>query len=440
MISHRIRLFSLALSPLLAALLLGGPSQAQTAPVASYQGPITQDPAAQVRERQPLWRVTLQPQPEDPLAARSVIGNGRVYYLDGGRLHARGLADGRVRWTYGSGLEGPLTYASGGRVILNVGGQIVALQADSGRVVWKVPLKSRAYHLEARGSDVFATTAEAGLAIDAASGQVRWRLEETELQGIAGVARGVLLWSAYQGEPHFSATYGVDLQSGQKLWRLGRTAGPLAIEGDNAVLLDAGWLGNDDLASTAIVIDLRSGREVGRRSFRADFSCDGMYSRSTGELRFSGATAYVTERCGTRVAQYPAVGGREPQLRFSAPYGAVFRAGPVQGLLLFETRDGSLLGIPTAGRQPVSYNGVSMPTGPGRSLGLYGHPLSRLDVFGKRLYVGTTDGLFYATDLDTRRTRYFVRTRPQGFGPTLKAGPYLLLQTPGELLVVQDLE
>lgn len=56
----------------------------------------------------------------------------------------------------------------------------------------------------------------------------------------------------------------------------------------------------------------------------------------------------------------------------------------------------------------------------------------------RRAYVGRTDGTFFAVDLDTARVNYFLRTGGTGFGPTLQADGYVVIQGSAELFVVQE--
>jgi hypothetical protein len=105
--------------------------------------------------------------------------------------------------------------------------------------------------------------------------------------------------------------------------------------------------------------------------------------------------------------------------------------GLQQGALLTETREHEL-------------HVLHLPAGLEVTLLQRGSPVSRIDLSADRAFVGRIDGLFQVVQLANSRQRFFVRTGtdagPAGFGPTLRSGEFLVLQTPAELLVVEDIQ
>lgn len=88
-----------------------------------YQGPVFEDPALMAPEAVPLWRDRLD-------AFTAVVGAGRVYYPNGGRLVAADLATGRRAWTYAAGTAGRgfgPTLVEGGYVVLQTPGEIIVV-------------------------------------------------------------------------------------------------------------------------------------------------------------------------------------------------------------------------------------------------------------------------------------------------------------------------
>ncbi|MNW20381.1 hypothetical protein D3C71_2207620 [compost metagenome] len=54
-------------------------------------------------------------------------------------------------------------------------------------------------------------------------------------------------------------------------------------------------------------------------------------------------------------------------------------------------------------------------------------------IFGKGVYVGQSDGLLHAYDLISSKPVFTVRTGSREFGPLLKTGGMLLVQSGGKL-------
>lgn len=62
------------------------------------------------------------------------------------------------------------------------------------------------------------------------------------------------------------------------------------------------------------------------------------------------------------------------------------------------------------------------------------NPIARLDLIGNGLYMGHTDGQFYAVDVRTGRAFFRFKTSAKNFGPTHVVGNTLVVQAGNELL------
>lgn len=432
----------------LMALLTGPLAGAQVSTPASYQGPVPSVALPDVPEVGPLWTLKVD-RAEDGEPAALLAGNW-VFVKVGGDLQARDVATGRVIWTLRKTGDTPLAWqrASGEAAFVTQGRTLSAYRAGDGKRLWTRDLGDLARDVGESGGVLYVTTGKGGLALNAATGAVRWQFSEPEMTGFRAALNGVVFWSAYQGEPHFPATYAFDGVTGRKLYRLGGTTGPLGVRGDAVLMADASFIGNDDNAALSWV-NLRSGVPAQVLKLAADFRCPGRggIERSSSEPFYAAPHVYVKDQCGTRLRQFwvngPAPTGKTPTAplpparTFAAPDEGHYRAGPMGELLVFESRAGEVRLIPVSGRSPVNYNGVNMPTGPGLALPGAGQ-VSRLDVLGNTLYLGRRTGRLLAYDAAKKKALYSMRLPWPGFGPTLQAGGYVLLTTPGAVAVVGE--
>ena len=429
--------------------LLAALAPAQAAPPTSYQGPVYGAGVPNVKVVRPLWTLTVDKAEYGDRAV--LLAENRVLVKVGGALQARDVATGRVRWTLRQ--PGNLGLADKNAVFLTSGQILSAYRLSDGRRLWTRDLGGAVRDVGESGGVPYATTEHGGIALSAATGQTRWAFKEHEMTGFRTVlgdtgSGGVVFWDAYQGEPHFPATYAFDGATGKQLYRLGGRTGPLGVRGKAVLMADTSFIGSDDNA-TLTWVNLRSGVTEQVLKLAADFRCPGRgtLERRTSETFSAPPHIYVNDQCGTRLRQFwandPALAGKTPSMplpparTFAVPDDGRFRLGPVGELLVFESRMGEVRLIPTTGRAPINYNGVDMPTGTGLVLPGAG-PVSRLDALGSVLYVGRVNGEFLAYDAAKKKPLYAAQLPWRGFGPTFRSGKYAVLTTPGALAVVRE--
>ena len=432
---------------LLPLALLAALAPAQAAPPTSYQGPVYGAGVPNVKVVRPLWTLTVDKAEYGDKAV--LLAENRVLVKVGGALQARDVATGHMLWTLRQ--PGNLGLADKNAVFLTSGPTLSAYRLSDGRRLWTRDLGGTVRDVGESGGVLYATTEHGGIALSAATGQTRWAFKEHEMTGFRTVlgdtgSGGVVFWDAYQGEPHFPATYAFDAATGKQLYRLGGTTGPLGVRGKAVLMADASFLSGSDNAVLTWV-NLRSGVTEQVLKLAADFRCPGRgtLERRTSETFSAPPHIYVNDQCGTRLRQFwvndPALSAKggplSPVRTFAAPDDGRFRLGPVGELLVFEIRMGEVRLIPTTGRAPINYNGVDMPTGTGLVLPGVG-PVSRLDVAGSVLYIGRVNGEFLAYDAARKKPLYAAQLSWRGFGPTFRSGKYAVLTTPGALAVVRE--
>lgn len=433
----------------LLALLTSSVGVAQLLKPQGYQGPIPVGHVDGVREVKPLWALAVD---RSEYGEQNVwVAGTRVLSLSKGRLQARDLATGKLAWQM----------ANAGRVMATTDSGVLTVQkrtltrrrASDGQVQWRVTLPIEVRDIKVQAGTLYVTTlagmmapenAPGVMALDGATGKTRWQAQAQEMTEFGGVVQGVAFWKAYQGEPHFPAVYAFDNATGKQLYRFSSTVGPLGVEGSEVLLKDFGAPGPDDRAELHWV-GLRSGKASRTLRLQADFQCpnSSMVQRTGDEAFYAAPFYYVLDQCGERLAQYQATGqpeGETPQKPIRSlvtPDEGRYRLGPIGEYLLFESRNGELRLVPTAGRQPASLNGVNMPTGIGLELPGKGQ-VSRLDALGTTVYVGRGGGAMLAYDVGTKKARYQLQLPWPGFGLTLHGGGFVVFTAPEGLAVVRE--
>jgi outer membrane protein assembly factor BamB len=390
----------------------------------SYQGPIGLDPALRALEQQPLWRAPL-----DEFSA--VIGPEAVFFLSDGQLTAARLATGEILWRYGRGLSGPVAN-TGNLVFVAEAGQALALDAETGQETWRSDLQlQRIMQLVAGDSllIVMGSASEAMVVLDATDGSQLYRFELIESAWPVLLTNGILYLQEYHGEPHYHHVSAHDVTEGRMLWRTGTSLGPIWREDGRIYLHREPWA---PVASVArpleiLVIAERSGELLETWSYPLPVSSS-IQARS-GNVVMTQDEVIALSSDGATVLGFPWGGATGPD--WQRQLQGQYRAGLQQGTLLAETREHELRVLHLS----VDSDFVLLPRG---------SPVSRIDLGADRAYVGRIDGLFQVVQLANSRQRFFVRTGtdagPAGFGPTLRSGEFLVLQTPAELLVVEDIQ
>lgn len=425
MIRHRsIDLaFAKIVRAVLVCLLVGILAATAQAQSASYQGPLLPDPNLFALQARPVWRDRL----DSPTA---VVTDSAVVYLRDGRLVATELAGGWQQWSYGSGLTGPILLASD-MVLLAEGDRVTALDAGDGTPRWSTEVTER----QLRFMDVSGPTlivgsgAESYTALDLASGRTVHTFDVPGVSSPAYVDDQLAIFSAHHGEPNVHYYHAFDAATGAESWSGRGWVRLLAVEEGRAYFLNQQSATADPHPArfSVSVVDSLTGIRVGHWQY--DFAGELAAWSPTDDVTvvLTAEAVFASNLFGTQVFRFPLGGSSEPTGLYQVPGGGEFRAGPHLGLLFFEAHDHSLVATSLTDATTTEYL-------------FAGTQLSRLDLIGTRAYAGRTDGTLLAVDLGNARIRYLLRAGGTGFGPTLSAGAYAVVQSTTELLVLEALE
>lgn len=405
---------------LLLLLLVTGPpwrGGAQEAP-ASYQGPVLPDPTLQALQVEPVWRDKL----DSPTA---IVAEGAAIYLRDGRLVATELATGWQNWSYGAGLEGPLAHAGDLVLVAEGDGTVTALAAATGTREWSADtVTSAGVYFAVAGDAVLVANAAGAVVLDLASGELRLRLEADG--GLVPVHFGPTLtvMRSTQGEPQQTSFLGFDPSSGELRWRVAGVRALLEVGEEHARFFAPRGVGSTEEGALFMVttVDLQTGEQQEEWEYRFDTPTPAGVNR----VFVADGSVWAVSPDEREVHRFPEGGAAAPSATYRGLLGGEFRVGPLQGFLLFESEEGSLY----ATREGSPLLTPHLPVGA---------RLSRLDVVRGRLYAGRVDGTFLAVDVATARPRYLLSTDGHGFGPTLSAGPFVVVQGDAEIFVVEDL-
>lgn len=394
------------------ALVFGAPGYGQDA---WYQGPIPPDPALTAIEVSPLWRDRL----DRPTA---VVTDVAVIYLRDGRLVATELDGGWQLWSYGAGLSGQVLL-TGGQVVVTEGAKVTALDAATGQTRWSRQLNvGPVQYVRAAESVLLVGGAGGAVTLDSSTGEVARTLE---LEGSASAAyldSDLVLMRAAYGEPHTNYLLAFDGRTGRETWRRPYDGAVLAVEDGLVYVIADQAQGQTAADFTIAALSARTGAVTEQW----DYSFGGLIASWSAALA---TPTVLTETdllvtAGAQLFRFPRGGALRPAASYRAAAGAALRAGPHLGLLFFEGADHGLQAVALDDGRVIDY------VAPGAQL-------SRLDLYGERAYVGRTDGTFKALDLGTGRVRLILRTGSTGFGPTLTAGGFVIVQSATELLVLE---
>lgn len=406
---------------MLAAALYSGSPVMAAAPT-KYQGPVFTDPALSAIEVAPAWRDKLD-------APTAVLTDGWLYYVSGGQLVAADAFSGERSWRYGTDLKGPLASHPALGLVLTLDAGVSAVNMASGEVAWQYrgdDFTPQAIQVIDDAVVVSGGYGSGGLVLEAASGELRFRIESLGATVSSLVADGILYWQESSGEPHFDHVKAFDIGNGRLLWQAGRSAGPLAVQGGVAYLLDADWSLPGPRGQRLIAVDAVSGKAIA--SWRYDeYARTDQFTTSPSRVFIDDGHLYLVRPDGGEVAQFALGGGDTPLAVSQRLYErGTFVLGPVGGRAFFETATHALVGAALGSGN--DHGGV-------RYLGP-GSPLSRIDVHGGLLYAGRTDGTFWAVELSTARQLFFARTGRYGFGPTLVGDQLVVVQADSQIMVL----
>lgn len=402
----------------LALLAFVAAAGAQVA-TAAYQGPVVPDPRLFAIEAEPLWR----DRHDGPSA---VVTETAVVYLREGRLVATEFASGWQQWSYGSGLTGPLRQFAD-MVVVAEEGRVTALNAADGTERWSATVADLPVRvLAASGPTLIAGSGVGGYqALHLATGRQSHSFNVPSGSELVYSDEEIVIFRVHQGEPGVAWFHAHAATTGAELWRGRGWRSLLSVAEGRAYFLNLP--GADSGARFSVtVVDAQLGTRLEHWQYEFGAELAAWHVSTATAVILTPDALYATDPAGQRVYGFPHGGAAAPTASYGVP-SATFLTGPHLGLLFFEGADHTLEAVALADGRTVHYL-------------FAGARISRLDLNGTRAYVGRTDGTLLAVDLTTARLRYLVTTHGLGFGPTLTAGEYVVVQGATEVLALEDLK
>ncbi|VUG08810.1 Outer membrane protein assembly factor BamB [Paenibacillus polymyxa] len=375
-----------------------------------------------------------------PDKAVAIAENGKVFAVDSNhRLVALEASSGRKLWQYGDQLTPVLTYNKGIIYGMTRSGSIYAV-TEAGKKVWSTPLGfTEAYGIQRIGPTIYIMQSVQTAAIDAVSGKVKWKISEDKnsYSGLGEIMEtdGVLIRNYnVQGSLTFEQINAYDAKTGKKLWDSFRSSFPLAVKDGIVYSVANTFMIDDDPVNRKVTIaqyDLKTGESKGDRQYRwteaenkdGTFQSGGIY----GSAFLYGKDLYVFQ--GKILASYD-FWNYKPD---SKPARKWAQNGYDQLVPLLSIHEGRMF------YQDFSTSRLNaMKLSSGQFIHYDGdNPTVQADVFGKGVYVGQSDGVFHGYDLMSLKPVFAVNTGSRSFGPTLKSGGMIFIQSGNRLLGVK---
>ncbi|GGF88269.1 hypothetical protein GCM10010912_36920 [Paenibacillus albidus] len=393
---------------------------------------------------QPAWSLSIaRPKVVDNLEPVTAIAeNGKVFMMQpNGKLAALKAATGTKLWEFGSQLAQRMVYNNGSIYGMTSAGALYKVKEENGSKVWSAALSyGAADSITVTGGTVYVTQGQKMAAVDAATGKIKWRIAEDPNNYYYGSkpqeAEDVVVRNyAVSGAITVSLVAVYDKTTGTKLWEASRQQAPLVIKDGILYSERELFMLDDDPVNRKIRIaafNLRTGTLKGERtySWTDKAATDGVY-HGGGSYSFAflnGNDLYIHQ--GQRLALYDFrnyVSGAEPVKKWAQEsYDQRTPLGLVHQDRIYFTDENShgLIAMKLATGQYVRFD-----QGENDSV--------QSAVFGKGVYVGQSDGLLHAYDLMSTKPVFTVRTGSREFGPLLKTGDMLLIQSGGKLFGIK---
>ncbi|QJC50892.1 PQQ-binding-like beta-propeller repeat protein [Paenibacillus albicereus] len=425
-----------------AALLLGSilsavPVQAET-PSLSVPGYAPAERTAPLVK--PLWTASIDVPGADGFfyEGNAAAQNGIVYAISGSKLVARSAVDGKILFSYGEDLRPFVKLASDLAFVVHKDGRIAALSASTGKRKWISQAGMQADGgTPFIGKDRIYALNDNGLtALRASDGKRLWT-DVKELMGTGPYSLsehdGVLLLTyVVSGAITFTQLNAVDMATGKLLWKAHGTGAPLLVQDGLVYTVKEMWMlaDMDRTPKRQVempVLNLRSGAVKGTRLY--DYEMEGAlpYPIRSPILALDKNVLYV-DGGGTQLFKFAfdayEAGAKPVQTYFKRNERMQLAGPPLVGRILLVSQDnGGLYGIKTANGQPVTW--------------LADNPVVRSDIYGNGIFSAQSDGYLYEFDLHTTEPLLKVATGSREYGPTLKTGHMLIVQTKGKLIAVK---
>jgi outer membrane protein assembly factor BamB len=405
-----------------ALFLMGTAVSASVDPHTSYVGDNKEQTiAAPIVE--PKWSFAY-----DGVAA---TGEGKVFYMQKGKVIAVNILTGKRLWEYGSELKAPLVY-KGGRIYINSrSGSIHAVQATSGKKAWVTSANAKTTHdFVIDGDQLFALDGDI-TAYSIKNGKLQWRDNYNESLPGKMMTYGdyILMENELSGAYTYSLLHAFNKKPGKELWNLPYYGLPIAAKEGTITVQKRANLFEPAPLTTLDTIDLRTGKVLKSIRYnplpihlaKGEFGVEG-------EVWISDGNVYLS--VASKVYRYPV--NADPATTAPTVYAPEgtnaaleHAAGPHDDKLLF-TDGRRIYGVKLANKATVSYNDAVT--------GL----IARFDLIGHGMYVAQTDGTFSVIDLVSTRPVLQMKTDSRVFGETLSESGMIVVQPKGKLLVFKE--
>jgi len=380
---------------------------------------------------QPAWSLAVD------AGKPAIAESGRVFAFAGKKLVALDAATGKRLWTSGAELKPVLAYAQGVLYGQTADGRVYAVNGANGGRMWlSAAAMPDATSIQRIGDTVYVLEPARTIALEPGSGKQRWIAKEPHGGGMDEImeADGVAIRSfVVQGALTSVQIDGFDKRTGEKLWGIFRQGMPIAVKDgvmysitDEYFLADSD--GTPDRSLTVGVFNVKTGVKKGERVYGWKLPGEPPYREQgfSGHAYLDGSDFYVFQ--GEVIAKYDFWAykpGAAPVKKWNGMgNGARPLDAIAHGRMLFQDwNTGQLRGFKLESGQQIAWSGDN--------------PAAQIDLYGKGLYVGQSDGVLHAIDFLTHQPAFSVKTGARTYGPTLKSGSMLVIQAEGKLLGVK---
>lgn len=380
----------------------------------------------------PLWTANIGlEQGEDSYehAGRVAAGDGRLYYVQSGKLTAADVHTGKSVWTVGSSIISPVMYDNGDVFALSGTGQLVKVNAASGKAVWTLKLSEitdeSAYReavLVYDRQNIYVSAGVLGvLAVDRSSGKLVW--QEDTLNGASDMIATddkLLVHTWESGAILVDVVYALEIGTGKQLWRLGSNDSPLVIDGDRLYSRNTWPPGEDTHQLQLNTVDSSTGETVDTYEYiPVPEGADQSLARA-GKSETDGSSLFIQAADGAVYSyDYHQTGDvQQPEIYKN---DGKWIAGPYNNKLFFEDADRQgITAVKLIDHRSVSYIGID-------------NPVDRLDFWNKGMFVGQTDGELYALNVTTGKASFRYETGASNFDPFVVEDGVLIARAEGVL-------
>jgi outer membrane protein assembly factor BamB len=378
---------------------------------------------------------------QSPFMTNVIAVKEKLIVLDKkGKLAALDAKTGKKLWEYGSDMLPILLNGNGTIYGINQKGTLSALN-ENGQKKWTASLKlSSIDSIQRVGGTVYVTADLKFAAVDAATGKVKWTVSETDPTYSAGDAAimqsGNVIIRSYLVQGVLSAIQinAYDATTGQKLWEQFRQGFPLTVKDGLVYSISDPYPHMEDPVNRKIevaVLNLQTGEYKGKRVYHwtdKENNNGSITSGGTINTAFLDGNDFYVFQKETLVKYdfWKYSNDEQPVKKWNQQYEDL---GPLytvyDGKMFYKNYNtGGLVAMKLANGQQINYD-------------LGDNPTVQADIIGKGVYIGQSDGVFRAFDLNTLKPVFTLDAGSRRFGPTIQSDGMLYIQSGGKLFAVK---